>query len=73
MLDEDVRALERAGLSGGASDRLAWSSALLRLGRTDEALSALLPAREEAAVRSAMVKFPAWTHDQGDGGLGDGM
>jgi outer membrane protein assembly factor BamB len=68
MLDEDLRALERLALAGGAIDRLAWSSALSRLGRTDEALRTLLAAREDPAVRAAIVKFPAWTHDHGDAG-----
>jgi hypothetical protein len=66
---EELRDLERAvATGGGAAERLRLASALERSGRKDDALAVLVPAREDAEVRRAIGRFPAWTHPDGDAG-----
>jgi hypothetical protein len=66
--DDDLRELQRAATDGGPAARLRLGRALERLGRRDEALAALLPAREDAEARLALARFPAWTHEDGSAG-----
>ncbi len=65
MSDEEIRALERDATPAG---RLKVARALERLGRRDEALDALIPAREDRAVRAEIARYPAWTHEGGNEG-----
>ncbi len=60
MSDEEIRALERDATPAG---RLKLARALERLGRRDEALDALITAREDRAVQAELARFPAWTHE----------
>lgn len=57
MRDQDLRELERAAASGGTDARLAWAGALERMGRVEEALEALVPARDDATARAAIVRL----------------
>jgi hypothetical protein len=68
-VSEELRELERAVAErGGAAERLRLASALERMGRRDDALAVLVPAREDADVRRAIGRFPAWTHPHADAG-----
>jgi hypothetical protein len=58
--DEEIRVLERDATPAG---RLKLARALERLGRSDEALDALLQAREDRSVRAEIARYPAWTHE----------
>jgi hypothetical protein len=66
--DDDLRELQRAASDGGTAARLRLGRALERLGRRDEALVALQPAREDPEARLALARFPAWTHEDGSAG-----
>jgi hypothetical protein len=56
---EELRDLERAvAAGGGAAERLKLARALERLGRSDEAREALIPARADAEVRRELGRFP---------------
>ena len=63
-MDEDLRRREREASAGGADAAacLAAGQALLRGGRRDEAFQALVPARDDPAVRALLAELPAWTH-----------
>ncbi len=64
VADDLLRALERDVAVEGAAPvtRLAYARALERVGRGDEALAALLPAIDDAAVRRRIATYSAWTH-----------
>jgi len=70
-VDAELRTLERAALSGGARERLAWARGLERAGRRDEAVAALVPVRDDHAVRAHLEALPAWTHLDGNPGATD--
>src|SRR4051812_9158558 len=55
MLDDDLRALERA--VSDATSRIRYADALARVGRTEDALAALLAGIEDPEVRRASVRF----------------
>jgi hypothetical protein len=55
--DRSLRELERAAPTS-TSDRLRYARALERLGRRDEALDALLPAREDPEIETALHPPP---------------
>lgn len=57
MSDEELRALERAAVD--VTSRVRYAEALLRLGRTDEAIAALVPAAHDPEVRRRIGRFPA--------------
>lgn len=61
-MDALTRALEReiAAGSAGVETRLRYARAVERQGRVDDALDALLPALDDAEVRRAVGRFPAW-------------
>lgn len=66
--DDDLRELERAARDGGPAARLRFARVLERVGRRDDALVALLPARGDAEVRREIARFPAWTHEDATAG-----
>lgn len=57
MSDERLRDLERRAAAGEAEAALALAAALERLGRPDDALDALLPARADARVRREVGRW----------------
>jgi hypothetical protein len=65
VTDIELRLLSRAGTPAA---RLRLSRSLQRLGQTDDALDALLPARDDASVREAIGRFPAWVQHRGGPG-----
>jgi len=57
MLDEDLRALERSAQD--APSRLRYAEALLRVGRTQDAIDALVLSLDDAAVRRRLGRLEA--------------
>src|SRR5579872_2731917 len=67
-MDAELRTLERAAIAGGARERLAWARGLERAGRGADAVAALLPVREDGAVRDHLEAIPSWSHVEADAG-----
>jgi outer membrane protein assembly factor BamB len=63
--DEELRALARDTSPAG---RIKHARALERVGQRGDALSVLVPAREDPDVRRVLAELPAWRHENGDGG-----
>jgi hypothetical protein len=62
MADAELRALERAALSGGKNERLAFANALARAGRRRQAIDAVARDRDDAGVRALLATMPGWWH-----------
>jgi hypothetical protein len=67
--DSELRKLERELAATGAPEtRVRLARELERLGRRDDAFDVLKPGIADAAVRAEIIRFPAWTHPDGDAG-----
>jgi hypothetical protein len=63
VTDEDLRELERRARAGGPAEKLALASALDRVGRSDDALDALIAAREDPEARREIARRIGITQD----------